>query len=152
MKKVDIFKNLIKMANELDKNGLYQDANSLTKIALDIYNDDEDDIYRENPLDINIKNLDMDELFDNTVQARIVELDNTKGMGKADIGDTQIVNFVYLPEKKYDVIEKSFNLPLETDDIVILAEPGFLVDGYAAMAISSKSKKNKFMMSDKVLE
>ena len=95
MNKKDIIKNLVKIANNFDYIGLYNEANSLTKIAQDLNEN-------SNPLDVDIIELDMDEMFDDSTKGRIVELDSSKGQGKADIGeagDPMIIDFKYLPEK-----------------------------------------------------
>lgn len=152
MNKQEIIKKLIKIANNFDKTGLYQEANILTKIAYEFDDDFEID---ENPLDVNMNDLDIEESFDST-KGRVVELRDDKGEGKADLGgpnDPEIVFFSYLPNKEYDVLERQDKSKLGTGDIILLAPPGSLVEGYAALGIYTKYKtKNMFTNSNKILE
>ena len=151
MEKTKLIENLIKIANQLDSNGMFHEANVITKIAMDL----EDDDSNKNPLDVDIIELDMDEMFDDSTKGRIVELDSSKGQGKADIGeagDPMIIDFKYLPEKNYGILEKNTQSKLGVGDIVLLSEPGSLVEMYAALGIVKKyQSKNMFMKSTKVL-
>lgn len=148
MNKKDIIENLVKIANNFDKNGLYEEANILTKIAIDF---DED----MNPLDVDMNDLDFEEAFE-TEKGRIVELRDDKGEGKADLGgpnDPMIVFFSYIPGKEYDMMGREDKSELGTGDIILLAPPGTLAEGYAALGIYTKFKsKNMFMNSNKILE
>lgn len=153
MNRNKVIENIIKIANNLDNNGFYEEANTLTKIAIDLEDENFDEA-NTNPLDINMNDLDFEELFDSE-KGRIVELRDDKGEGKADLGtpgNPMIVYFSYVPEKQYDIMNKTKRSKLNTGDIVVLSSPGSISEGYAALGIAGKSRTNTTFMSKKILE
>lgn len=107
MDKIKLTKNLIKIANNIDLLGLYEEANTITKIAMDL-NEDPDEDYD-----------DFSDMFDDTFEGTISKLNPEKQFGIAEREDgEQPVTFEYNPEMTYPVYESEEEAALEVGYIV----------------------------------
>ena len=157
MNKNIIIKNLIKIANKVDEFGLYNEANTLTKLAEDLNESFDKDYDDEN---------DFPDFFDDTFDGEISRLNPDKGFGVADLGEeSRPLVFDYDPKKEYEVIDSDEPKYLQVGDIIKIHPMG-MSGGPTAIAIMKKtsdifmpfdpynsgSGTQSFMSSERTLE
>lgn len=105
MNRLKFSKKLIKIANKLDFMGHYNEANTLTKLAVDIYKEPNSDNMIDKDFDDELNSYDFPDL-DDAFDGEITKLMPEKGLGIAYLGEDQKpVTFTYNPKKEYHIYE-----------------------------------------------
>ena len=142
MNKNTITKNLIKIANKIDELGFYMEANTLTKVAIDLNeypNNDDKDNYD----DFN----DFSDLFDDTFDGEITKLVPEKGFGIADLDEeSRPITFNYDPKKQYEVLNTYESDFLKEGYIIKIHHEGY--SGEPEVVAIMKKTSNDFLPFD----
>lgn len=168
MSKFKFSEKLIKIANKIDSMGHHYEANTLTKLAVDLYEDLNSDNMMDKDFDDELNSYDFPDL-DDAFDGEITKLMPEKGFGIAFLSeDEKPVTFSYNPKKEYHVYETD-NYEKLSEGFKIRIHPMGRTGGPEALFIIEKNPNDflpfnpmnsnpgamsmqSFMKSDRTLE